>query len=154
MSEKEENPIKRILINKSGPFPQAARVAFQSAFVEATQSGASRITIVVPSRQSFEATVPGQFLGRAIASELAKKGSATISGFPTIEFHTPTTLTKAHSADIFLAFYLNPDEVESATQRLHGLRATIFAPWMPDHLTQYQQLLNPIVIDVPDEPNA
>ncbi|MGB8167622.1 MAG: hypothetical protein WCF18_09025 [Chthoniobacteraceae bacterium] len=154
MTDHKKPTVKRIVINKSGPFPQAVKLAYQTAVAEATDNGSTRITLLVPVKKQFEVTVTGEFLGRPFASKLAKEGSLPFTPELTIDLYSLDTISKAYDVEELLAVYVSPAAVESAIQQFHSLKTIIYLPWMPDELTMWRGYKNPTVIDVPDEPKA
>ena len=143
--------MKRILINADGPNPQAARIAYAAAIVEAAKLETRLVTLLVPVLKSWESSVSAQVLGKAAAKELVKNGSIMVQNVR-LEIHSLNTLQKGSQAEVLFAAYVRPEVIDEAVRIHPSYKSCVYLPWMPEEVASWKALPPDEIKEVPIEP--
>ncbi len=137
--------MRRILISNEGPDKAKLPLAFAAALKLAKDIDAHEVTLVAPSKEHFDATVVGEFLGDSAAKKLVGGHSITFKDSITLKLESISTLKKGSDARVILAAYI-PQKDLTTIDSVRTATAVVFLPWLRNEGEFWQKTWNAEVL--------
>jgi len=130
--------MKRIHIPNMGPDTATIPTAIAIGVRECKQANSAELTLITPVKNNLDTIVIGDFLGRDVAKRLMKGNRIAIGDQGvSLTHHSVSTVQKARTPSIGLAFYVSKDGIKKLDDL--GFDTLIYVPWLDKDGVEWAQ---------------